>query len=148
MERRPAMPMIARINMGPMAGILLCILACFWAIGDAPVLVGKGVDIDLPRVGAWWPDVRRRDEGPRIEITRTEAVFVDGAKVDNDVEIAQKLTTFLKDSRGPRTVYVKADVGLAFGVINRLVSLFHRAGVTHMILIAELRSAEAGTERH
>ena len=148
MERRPPMPMIARINMGPMAGILLCILGCFWALGDVPVLVTKGVDVELPRVGAWWPDVRQRDAGPRIGITRAETVFVNGAKVEDDAEIAQKLATIFKDSRAPKTVYVKADVGLAFGVVNRLVSLFQSAGVTHMILIANLRSEEASAEKH
>lgn len=126
--RRP----MADINVTPLVDVMLVLLIIFMV--TAPLLVA-GVPVDLPDAKSKALD---QDQKPvQISIDETGAIFIDELQITVE-ELGPKLTA-IADARKddePR-VYVRADAGLDYGAVMKVVGEVNGAGFKKVALITE-----------
>ena len=123
---------MAEINVTPMVDVMLVLLIIFMV--TAPLLVA-GVPIDLPesRAGALEQNARP------VQVT----IDADGKITIDDAEVAesalpQKLAQIAAQPqpREGRRVYLRADKGLAYGRVMRVMGELNRAGLNRVALVS------------
>ena len=123
---------MAEINVTPLVDVMLVLLIIFMI--TAPLLV-SGVPVDLPdsRAGAL-----KQDNTPiQVSLDREGKLFIDEQAIGDDA-LAAKLTA-IREARAadePR-VYVRADSGLDYGRVMRIVGEVNAAGFTKVALVSE-----------
>ena len=127
---------ISDINVTPMADIMIVLLFIFMVI--TPMLQ-KGVDVKLPVAGN---TKERKDDAKTITVAvRKDAqVYLGSAKIENQAELVPQLKERLEDvPEGAKIIYLKADEGLAYSEVMKVMDLCREAGVEEVALIAERR---------
>ena len=127
---------MADINVTPMADIMIVLLIIFMVI--TPMLQ-KGVDVKLPLAG----NTKERKDEPRsimVAVRKDSTTYLSGQKLDNQAELLPKVKERLQDlPEGARMVYLKADEGLAYSEVMKVMDLLREAGTEEVALIAERR---------
>lgn len=124
----------AEINVVNLIDVMLLLMVIFML--TAPMMQG-GVEVALPRA-----DVRPLDakQGLIVTVNRDEQVFVDEAPVS----MAEFESSFkaLADAsgRGANGIYLRADAGVPYGTIVRLLGVMKNAGLGDVGLVAEPES--------
>jgi biopolymer transport protein TolR len=125
---------MADINVTPMADIMIVLLIIFMVI--TPMLQ-KGVDVKLPAAG----NTKERKDEPRsimVAVKKDSTTYLSGAKLDNQAELLPKVKERLQDlPEGARMVYLKADEGLPYSEVMKVMDLLREAGTEEVALIAE-----------
>jgi len=125
---------IADINVTPMADIMIVLLIIFMVITP---LLQKGVDVKLPVAG----NTKEKKDEPKtitVAIKKDTTVFLKGIKLDNPGELTQKVKELLEDlPEGGKVVYLKADEGLPYSEVMKVMDLCREAGTEEIALIAE-----------
>lgn len=126
---------IADINVTPMADIMIVLLIIFMVITP---LISKGVDVELPKAAN---TKERKDEPENITIGLTKGltVYFKNLKLEGGaVELAERLRSALEE-RGDtdRVAYLKADVGLEYGEVMKIMDVCREAGIEEIALISE-----------
>ena len=125
---------MANINVTPMADIMIVLLIIFMVI--TPMLQ-KGVDVKLPQAG----NTKERKDEPKtvmVAVKKDSTTYLSGAKLDNQAELLPKVKERLQDlPEGARMVYLKADEGLAYSEVMKVMDLLREAGTEEVALIAE-----------
>ena len=125
---------IADINVTPMADIMIVLLIIFMVI--TPMLQ-KGVDVKLPAAG----NTKERKDEPKsvmVAVKKDSTTYLSGAKLDNQAELLPKVKERLQDlPEGARMVYLKADEGLPYSEVMKVMDLLREAGTEEVALIAE-----------
>ena len=125
---------MANINVTPMADIMIVLLIIFMVI--TPMLQ-KGVDVKLPAAG----NTKERKDEPKsvmVAVKKDSTTYLSGAKLDNQAELLPKVKERLQDlPEGARMVYLKADEGLPYSEVMRVMDLLREAGTEEVALIAE-----------
>jgi len=125
---------MADINVTPMADIMIVLLIIFMVI--TPMLQ-KGVDVKLPSAG----NTKERKDEPKnivVAIKKDITTYLGGAKLDNQAELLPQVKERLQDlPEGARLVYLKADEGLAYSEVMKVMDLLREAGTEEVALIAE-----------
>ncbi len=126
---------IADINVTPMADIMIVLLIIFMVITP---LINKGVDVELPKAAN---TKERKDEPDNITIGLTKGltVYFKNLKLEGGAtELAERLRSAL-DERGDtdRVAYLKADVGLEYGEVMKIMDVCREAGIEEIALISE-----------
>jgi biopolymer transport protein TolR len=135
---------MSEINVTPLVDVMLVLLIIFMI--TAPLLVA-GVPVDLPdsRAGAL-----KQDNTPiQVSVDRSGQVFIDEQAVADDA-LGAKLAAIRDARQGgddePR-VYVRADSGLDYGRVMRVVGEVNAAGFRRVALVSEAAgSSGAGGE--
>jgi biopolymer transport protein TolR len=125
---------VADINVTPMADIMIVLLIIFMVI--TPMLQ-KGVDVKLPTA---INTKEKKDEQKTITVAvrKDSAVFLKGIRIENPPDIVPQLKELLEEfPEGGRIVYLKADDGLAYSEVMRVMDLCREAGTEEVALIAE-----------
>ncbi len=122
---------IATINVTPLADVMLVLLIIFMVI--TPMLQ-KGVDVNLP--AAEYPT----DHADNEDVV-TVAVKLDNTLYVNMIPVAQseivaRLTEEFED-KSEKILFLKADEGLAYGDVLRVMDLCRDAGADEIGLITE-----------
>ena len=123
---------MAEINVTPLVDVMLVLLIIFMI--TAPLLV-SGVPVDLPdsRAGAL-----KQDNTPvQVSLDARGQLFIDEQAIADD-GLAAKLTA-IREARAddePR-VYVRADKGLDYGRVMRVVGEVNAAGFNKVALVSE-----------
>jgi len=123
---------MAEINVTPLVDVMLVLLIIFMI--TAPLLVA-GVPVDLPESRAKALD---QDVKPvQIAIDQTGALFIDDAPV-SDAELPQRLAAIAAEPEPPegRRIYLRADKGLAYGKVMRVMGELNRAGLNRVALVS------------
>jgi biopolymer transport protein ExbD/biopolymer transport protein TolR len=121
----------AEINVVNLIDVMLLLMVIFML--TAPMMQG-GVQVALPRA-----DVRPLDarQGLIVTVSRDEAILVD----DERVSMAEFESSFkaLADAsgRGTNGIYLRADAGVPYGTIVRLLAVMKNAGMGDVGLVAE-----------
>ena len=127
---------IADINVTPMADIMIVLLIIFMVI--TPMLQ-KGVDVKLPVAG----NTKERKDEPKtitVAVRKDAQVFLGTARIDNQADLVPQLKERLEDvPEGAKMIYLKADEGLAYSEVMKVMDLCREAGVEEVALIAERR---------
>ena len=123
---------MAEINVTPMVDVMLVLLIIFMV--TAPLLVA-GVPIDLPesRAGA----LDQNAKPVQVAIDADGKITIDDAAV-TETALPQKLAQIAASPqpREGRRVYLRADKGLDYGRVMRVMGEMNRAGLNRVALVS------------
>ncbi len=108
------------INVTPLVDVVLVLLIIFMVV--TPML-HRGVDLELPKTNH---HSTRQDTGEQIVISiRADGAFLEADKMD-----PEKITSIIEKElkNGMRPVNVKADKGLKFGEVRKVLEQVHASG--------------------
>ena len=122
---------MAEINVTPFVDVMLVLLIIFMV--TAPLLTA-GVPVDLPDSNAKPLDQEQR---PPVQISMNAAgeLFVDDDEIAED-ELSARLEA-IAEAQGdnPRTINLRADRGLDYGRVMRVMGDLNRAGLNRVALV-------------
>ena len=120
---------LAEINIIPLVDVVLVLLLIFML--TAPMMY-RGIDVNLPRAAAKPTAVEERMV---LTLTKERALYL------NDKRIAPgTLDTSLRAAfanRTDKTLYLKADSGLAYGAVIEMMDQVRRAGIERLGMVTE-----------
>ena len=131
-RRRGSRAPMAEINVTPLVDVMLVLLIIFMV--TAPLLVA-GVPIDLPDSKAAALD--QEAEPVQLTIDGSGAIFL-GDEPITQAQLAARLRSIATEADepgGPR-VYLRADRGLDYGRVMRVMGELNRAGLRRVALVS------------
>ena len=128
-RRRDRMPLNGEINVVSLIDVMMLLMVIFMI--TAPIMQG-GVDVALPRAEARPLEPK---QGLVVTINRGGQIFVDQTRLT----YAEFRASFraLASSRGRDGVYLRADQGVPYGTVVRVLAVMRTAGVGDVGLVAE-----------
>jgi biopolymer transport protein ExbD/biopolymer transport protein TolR len=123
------LPLNADVNVTSLVDVMLVLLIIFMI--TAPIMQG-GVEVQLPRAEA---RPITANEGMVVTVNRGGQIFVDQTKVSyNDFRVTFRS---LVATRKPSSVYLRADRGVPYGDVVRVLAVVRASGVQNVGLVAE-----------
>ena len=122
---------MAEINVTPLVDVMLVLLIIFMV--TAPLLTA-GVPVNLPDARAKALD---QDQEPvQLSIDRTGKLFLGDEEIA-DAALAGRLEQVAAAARGaePPQIYLRADRGLDYGRVMRVMGELNRAGLNRVALV-------------
>jgi biopolymer transport protein TolR len=120
---------LAEINIIPLVDVVLVLLLIFML--TAPMMY-RGIDVNLPRAAAKPTAVEERMV---LTVTKDRTLYL------NDKRVATgSLDTQLRaamQGRTDKTLYLKADAGLAYGAVIETMDQVRRAGIERLGMVTE-----------
>jgi biopolymer transport protein ExbD len=123
------MALNAEINVVSLIDVMLLLLVVFMI--TAPLMQG-GVDVALPKAQA---RPLEQKSGLVVSVNRTGEIFVDDARLSYD-EFRASFRA-LAQQRSSQGVYLRADQGVPYGMVVRVLAVMRAAGVGDVGLVAE-----------
>ena len=120
---------LAEINIIPLVDVILVLLLIFML--TAPMMY-RGIDVNLPKAASRPTAVEER---MILTVTKDRTLYLN----EKPVSLAT-LETQLRDSfkgRTDRTLYLKADAGLAYGAVIETMDRVRRAGIERLGMVTE-----------
>jgi biopolymer transport protein TolR len=129
---------MADINVTPMADIMIVLLIIFMVI--TPMLQ-KGIDVKLPTAN-YTKDKKDEPKTIVVAVKKDKKTFLNGVALNDPAELSANIKARLEDlAEGSRIVYLKADEGLAYSDVMKVMDLVRAAGVEEVALIAERKAS-------
>lgn len=119
---------MGEINVTPFVDVMLVLLIIFMV--TAPMMV-EGVSVELPETTA--QPLESEKEPLVVTIDKEGQVFINDFKTGRDI-FATKLTKVL-EARQDRTVYLKADKTIPYGVVMQIMSEIRGTGVAKLGMV-------------
>ena len=128
-RRRERMVLNAEINVVSLIDVMMLLMVIFMI--TAPMMQG-GVDISLPRAEARPLDPK---SGLVVTIDKTGAIHVD----ETVLTFSEFRLTFraLASNRGQDGVYLRADAGVPYGSVVKVLAVMRASGTADVGLVAE-----------
>ncbi|KTE01210.1 MAG: protein TolR [Sphingopyxis sp.] len=124
---------MAEINVTPLVDVMLVLLIIFMI--TAPLLA-SAVPIDLPESRA--KPVETEDQEPvQLSINADDTLYI-GEEVVPEAELPARLDAIARENEGkdkPRQIMLRADKGLDYGRVMRVMGELNRAGLTRISLV-------------
>ena len=122
---------MAEINVTPLVDVMLVLLIIFMI--TAPLLVA-GVPVDLPESRAKALDQQARPV--QIALDAKGALFIDDVAV-SDAELPRRLAAIAAEPEPAegRRIYLRADKGLDYGRVMRVMGELNRAGLNRISIL-------------
>ena len=122
---------MAEINVTPLVDVMLVLLIIFMV--TAPLLTA-GVAVDLPDARAKALDTE--DKPVTVSIDRTGKLFVDETELA-EADLPARLERIANVAAGakPPQVFLRADRGLDYGRVMRVMGELNRAGLNRVALV-------------
>ncbi len=129
-RRRHRFELNADVNVVSLIDVMLLLLVIFMI--TAPMMQG-GVDINLPKAEA---KPLESKSGLVVSVNRAGEIRIDDQRMES---IGAFRVTFrsIAATRAQRGVYLRADQGVPYGTIVRLIAIMNAAGVTQVGLVTE-----------
>jgi biopolymer transport protein ExbD/biopolymer transport protein TolR len=121
--------MNADINVVSLIDVMMLLMVIFMIA--APMMQG-GVDIALPRAEARPLEAK---SSLVVSVNRSGQIFVDDNRLTYD-EFRAAFTA-LASRRGQQGIYLRADQGVPYGTVVRVLAVMRTAGVGDVGLVAE-----------
>jgi biopolymer transport protein TolR len=122
---------MADINITPMVDVMLVLLIIFMV--TAPLLVA-GVPVDLPQSKA---GALKSDDTPvQLSLDAQGRIFIDTMEIP-DEGLADKLAALREARSDDARVYVRADRGLDYGRVMKVVGEVSAAGFRRVALVSD-----------
>ncbi len=119
----------AEINVVNLIDVMLLLMVIFMI--TAPIMQG-GVDVSLPKAEARPLDAKT---GLVVSIDRSGTIFVDKDRLT--YEEFRAAFKALADQHGKGGVYLRADQGVPYGMVVRVLAVMRASGSTDVGLVAE-----------
>ena len=123
---------MSEINVTPLVDVMLVLLIIFMV--TAPLLVA-GVPVDLPesRAGA----LDQQAKPVQIAIDRNGRLFIDDVAV-TEAQLPRRLAAIAAEPAPPegRRIYLRADKGLDYGRVMRVMGELNQAGLNRVALVS------------
>jgi biopolymer transport protein ExbD/biopolymer transport protein TolR len=128
-RRRDRMPLNAEINVVSLIDVMMLLMIIFMI--TAPIMQG-GVDVALPKAEARPLEPK---SGLTVTVNRSGQIFVDETRLS----LAEFRASFaaLASQRGKQGVYLRADEGVPYGTVVRVLAIMRASGVGGVGLVAE-----------
>jgi len=136
--RRGRRAPMAEINVTPMVDVMLVLLIIFMV--TAPLLA-SGVQVDVPESKA--APLEQSGAPLALSLNREGQIFLDDNPVDSaqlGVLLRQRVAAS-REEGGPR-LFLRADRGLDYGTVNRIMGEINAAGIRKLSLVST--SGEGG----
>ena len=120
---------LAEINIIPLVDVVLVLLLIFML--TAPMMY-RGIDVNLPKAAARPTAVEER---MILTLTKDRTLYLN----DKPISLVS-LDAQLRDAfkgRTDRTLYLKADAGLAYGAVVETMDRVRRAGIERLGMVTE-----------
>jgi biopolymer transport protein TolR len=120
---------MAEINIIPFVDVVLVLLLIFML--TAPMMY-RGIDVNLPKAASKPTAVEERLV---LTVTKEQGLFLNERRVT-----AGGLEQALRDAfknRTDKTLYLKADAGLAYGTVIETMDRVRRAGIERLGMVTE-----------
>jgi biopolymer transport protein TolR len=120
---------MAEINIIPFVDVVLVLLLIFML--TAPMMY-RGIDVNLPKAASKPTAVEERLV---LTVTKEQGLFLNERRVT-----AGSLEQALRDAfknRTDKTLYLKADAGLAYGTVIETMDRVRRAGIERLGMVTE-----------
>ena len=131
---------MAEINVTPLVDVMLVLLIIFMI--TAPLLA-SAVPIDLPESRA--KPVETEDQEPiQLSVGADDTLYI-GEEVVPEAELPARLDAIARENEGedrPRQIMLRADKGLDYGRVMRVMGELNRAGLTRISLVTTGANAE------
>jgi biopolymer transport protein TolR len=124
LRSRHGSSMLGEINVTPLVDVVLVLLLIFMV--TAPMM-SRGIDVSLPVADQ--PQIPQEDR-VTVSIRADGRVFV-GSDVVNLLLLEERLRA-LTSGKPDSVVYLRADEGLRYGEVIRVVDLVKRAGINRI----------------
>jgi biopolymer transport protein TolR len=122
-------PLNAEINVVSLIDVMMLLMVIFMI--TAPIMQG-GVDVTLPRADARPLEPK---SGLVVTVNRAGTIFVDETRMSfDDFRASFKA---IAENKGKDGVYLRADEGVPYGTVVRVLAEIRRAGVADVGLVAE-----------
>jgi len=135
---------MADINVTPLVDVMLVLLIIFMI--TAPLLA-SAVPIDLPESRA--KPVETEDREPvQLSINADDTLYI-GEEVVSEAELPARLDAIAhenEDKDKPRQIMLRADKGLDYGRVMRVMGELNRAGLTRISLVTTGSEGAADSE--
>ena len=131
---------IADINVTPLVDVMLVLLIIFMI--TAPLLA-SAVPIDLPESRAK-PVETEEQEPVQLSINADDTLYIGDAVVP-EAELPARLDAIARERQGegkPRQIMLRADKGLDYGRVMRVMGELNRAGLTRIALVTTGANSE------
>lgn len=119
---------MSQINVTPFVDVMLVLLIIFMV--TAPMMV-EGINVDLPQTTG--QQLESPQEPLVVSIDKDGQVFINDFKTSRDI-FAAKLGKVL-EARQDRTVYLKADKTIPYGVVMQVMADIRATGVTKLGMV-------------
>ncbi len=128
-RRRERMPLNAEINVVSLIDVMMLLMVIFMI--TAPIMQG-GVDVALPKAEARPLETK---SGLVVTVDRAGRVHVD----ETVLTFAEFRATFraLASERGKDGIYLRADEGVPYGSVVRVLAVMRASGIADVGLVAE-----------
>ena len=128
-RRGQRMALNAEINVVSLIDVMMLLMVIFMI--TAPIMQG-GVDVALPKAEAKPLEAK---SGLVVTIDRAGNVFVDQDRLTfNEFRASFKA---LAEQKGKDGVYLRADQGVPYGLVVRVLAVMRASGATDVGLVAE-----------
>lgn len=121
---------MSEINVIPLVDIMLVLLIIFMV--TAPMLQ-QGVDVNLPQASA--KAIKAESERIVVTVDTTGRIFVGKQPVKLN-ELRKKLTAIF-GNRSEREVYFRADRGVSYGLVVKVIAEIKNAGIEKLGMVTE-----------
>lgn len=128
-RRGERMAVNGEINVVSLIDVMMLLMVIFMI--TAPIMQG-GVDIALPRADV---PLLQPKSGVVVTVDRTGQLFVDNVRFSFE-EFAGGVKA-LVERKGGGGVYLRADAGVPYGTVVRVVAAMKAQGITEVGLVAE-----------
>ena len=119
----------AEINVVSLIDVMMLLMVIFMI--TAPMMTG-GVDVALPSAET---KALEPKSGLTVSVTKAGEIYVDDARMTYD-EFRGAFKA-LADKRGEGGVYLRADAGVPYGLVVRVLAAMRASGVSDVGLVAE-----------
>ena len=117
------------INVTNLVDVILVLLIIFMI--TAPMMQ-SGIDINLPRTKATPEDM---GEGVVVSITKEQKIYID-ERITN-LERFEGILTDVTRKKGSRSVYLRADKDIPYGLIIEVIGKIKSLGIQDLGLVTE-----------
>ncbi len=122
--------LMSQINVTPFVDVMLVLLIIFMV--TAPMMI-QGVDVSLPQATS--EPLQTETENLLITIDKNNHVYINDYRVTLDF-LQEKLQKIL-EGREDRSVYLRADKDISYGMVVRVMSEIKNAGVKNLGMVTE-----------
>lgn len=123
---------MADINVTPLVDVMLVLLVIFMI--TAPLML-NGISLDLPKTKESNP-INLNTTQVVLSVSKSEEFFLGTDKILEN-ELIEELKARFGATKSD-TLFLRADFGLAYGKVARLMSFLKRQGITKIALVTEI----------